>query len=61
MDKSKPLPIPSYLKHRPRCNSYPSPPDVKFINKIKRPKLQLDSCPENKKSKNTEKSPRKSF
>lgn len=34
---SNPLPIPSYLKNRPRCNSYPSPPDVKIIARIKRP------------------------
>ena len=69
---SKPLPIPSYLKRRPRCNSYPSPPDIKIISRIKRPLLltpppqktknyeRSNSCPENKKIK-TEKSQRKSF
>ena len=48
---SGPLPIPSFLKHRPRGNSYPSPKDMEFINRIKKPKL-----PEPPKNKNKKKS-----
>lgn len=38
---TKPLPIPKFLKQRPRSNSYPSPKDMEFINRIKKPKLKL--------------------
>ena len=68
----EPLPIPSYLKRRPRCNSYPSPPDIKIIARIKRPPPPPPPRPpSNKKSersnscpvpqKNPERSQRKSF
>lgn len=38
---TKPLPIPKFLKQRPRSNSYPSPKDMEFINRIKKPRLKL--------------------
>lgn len=67
----EPLPIPAYLKRRPRCNSYPSPPDIKIIARIKRPppppappkkSERSNSCPSPKnKNNNPEKSQRKSF
>ena len=66
----EPLPIPVYLKRRPRCNSYPSPPDVKIIARIKRPppppppkkSERSNSCPSShNKNNNPEKSQRKSF
>ena len=42
---SGPLPIPSFLKYRPRGNSYPSPKDMEFINRIKKPTLPLPPSP----------------
>jgi hypothetical protein len=51
MEQPLPIPIPVYLKRRPRCNSYPSPPEIKIIARIKRPLLppkkseQSNSCP----------------
>ena len=66
----EPLPIPVYLKRRPRCNSYPSPPDIKIIARIKRPPKpsankkseRSNSCPLPKNNNNNpEKSQRKSF
>jgi hypothetical protein len=48
---TSPLSIPSFLKHRPRGNSYPSPKDMDFINRIKKPKLPKP--PKNKKKSNS--------
>lgn len=33
--------IPTFLKCRPRGNSYPSPKDMEFIDKIKKPVLPI--------------------
>ena len=41
MSATNPLPIPPFLKHRPRGNSYPSPKDMEFINRIKKPTFPI--------------------
>ena len=43
------IPIPVFLKSKPRCNnSYPSPKDMEFINKIKKPVKQINDLDNNK-------------
>jgi len=42
---SSPVAIPVFLKFRPRGNSYPSPKDMDFINRIKKPLIPLPPSP----------------
>jgi hypothetical protein len=42
---SSPIAVPMFLKFRPRGNSYPSPKDMEFINRVKKPLLPLPPSP----------------